>query len=333
MHGGLELNAVIAGAVPVIASGPDAECTAQAVSRFRATVINDHPSRALAARVVHGGSILVGATLQAADWSFWQCDDGNGNHRHTADDMARLKRAGIDLIIPGAFHGETENPHVEECLRLGREAGMFTATYTVVITDGRHSVDAAKRLCGAEWDHLSFVAIDVEVEDIAVGVTVAQIAVAERRIRDAGQEPWIYTRGSFWREHVGNSTNFKHLRLWSADYDGDPAFDFQAPYGGWTKAMLGGKQFLNTHTFQGLEMDRSTFLREFVQEDDMTFIGVGTDRATIDTPQFESFRLYVTATGLVREKIPNKGEREALAAAGYPLLQLTKAQLKKYAER
>ena len=97
--------------------------------------------------------------------------------------------------------------------------------------------------------------------------------------------------------------------------------------------MLGGKQYLNTHVYQGLEMDRNTFLRESVEEEDMTFIGVGANKATLGTNSFESFRLYVTATGLVRDKIPNAAEREALAAAGYPLLQLTSAQLSKYKER
>jgi hypothetical protein len=66
---------------------------------------------------------------------------------------------------------------------------MLTATYTVVIRDGQRSVREARRLCGAEWDPLSFVAIDIEVEDVAVAVTIAEIAVAERNIRDAGQEP------------------------------------------------------------------------------------------------------------------------------------------------
>ena len=66
---------------------------------------------------------------------------------------------------------------------------------------------------------------------------------------------------------------------------------------------------------------------------DMTFIGVGCDRATQETDQFESFRLYVTAAGLEREKIPNAAEREALQAAGFNLIALTKEQLEKYKER
>ena len=67
-----------------------------------------------------------------------------------------------------------------------------------------------------------------------------------------------------------------------------------------------------------------------VEEDDMTFIGVGHDKAKTGT-HFQSFRLYVTAEGLRRDKIATKEEREALAAAGYPLTKLTKAQLEQYA--
>lgn len=72
-------------------------------------------------------------------------------------------------------------------------------------------------------------------------------------------------------------------------------------------------------------------VRRFQQgEDDMAFIGVGCDKATIGTNQFESFRLYVTASGLTREAVPTSAQREALAAAGYPLLLLTRAQLAQY---
>lgn len=71
----------------------------------------------------------------------------------------------------------------------------------------------------------------------------------------------------------------------------------------------------------------------FSEEDDMTFIGVGCDQATRGTDQFESFRLYVTPNGLVREKIPNKGEREALEAAGFKLMELTRDQLNQYQDR
>ena len=65
----------------------------------------------------------------------------------------------------------------------------------------------------------------------------------------------------------------------------------------------------------------------------MTFIGVGCDQATQGTNQFESFRFYVTPTGLVREKIPDKSEREVLAAAGFKLMELTKEQLARYQDR
>ena len=67
-----------------------------------------------------------------------------------------------------------------------------------------------------------------------------------------------------------------------------------------------------------------------LKEDDMTFIGVGADEATIGTAQFESWRLYVTAEGLRRDKIGSAGEREALQAAGYPLMKLKRTELARY---
>jgi len=72
---------------------------------------------------------------------------------------------------------------------------------------------------------------------------------------------------------------------------------------------------------------------ESIMEDDsMTFIGVGHDKAKTGR-DFESFRLYVGPNGLEREKIGTKEERLALAAAGYPLRELTREQLEQYAER
>ena len=268
---------------------------------------------------------MVGATLQAADWSTYQ-------PAHTRADIRKLKAAGIELIIPGAWHGGSANPHCRGDLKRARAEGLYTGTYAIVTTNGRFSIDKARRVCGPEWEHLSFCAVDMELD----GGSVPQVQAAIDRIVELGQRPIIYTAHWFWHGRFGNPKNFKHIPLWNAYYDQAPDIDFASqPYGGWKLADVVGEQYIGTHTFQGLEMDRNTFLREFVeqQEDDMTFIGVGANKATLGTDNFESFRLYVTATGLVREKIPNAGEREALAIAGYPLLQLTSAQLNKYEER
>lgn len=116
------------------------------------------------------------------------------------------------------------------------------------------------------------------------------------------------------------------------DRDGSYArFPIQ-PANGWTLGEH--NQVSNTYTacpsdripwddvLEGLE----------VEEDNMTFIGVGCDKATLNTPQFESYRLYVAASGLERTKITTREERLALKAGGFPLLELTRAELEEYQE-
>lgn len=270
---------------------------------------------------------MANATLQAADWSTYQ-------PAHTRANMRKLKAAGIELIIPGAWHGGSANPKCRNDLKLARAEGMYTGTYAIVTDNGKFSIDKAHQVCGPEWEHLSFCAVDMELD----GGSVAQVKAAIDRVIELGQRPIIYTAHWFWHGRFGNPTDFKHIPLWNAYYDQAPDIDYASqPYGGWKMANVVGEQYIGTHTFQGLEMDRNTFRSDFFEsqeaEDEMTFIGVGVDRSALGTADFKSFRLYVTGAGLIREKISNAAEREALAAAGYPMLQLTKAQLNKYKQR
>ena len=129
--------------------------------------------------------------VEAADWSKFQ-------PLHSSADMLRLKNAGIALVIPGAWHGDAHgiNPRCKDDLRLAREAGLFTATYTVLDspqgTTAAGAVQKARQVCGDEWEHLSFVAVDVEV----TGVTIPEIAVALTEVELMGQRPIIYS--AYW---------------------------------------------------------------------------------------------------------------------------------------
>jgi len=197
----------------------------------------------------------MSTTLQAADWSVYQ-------RAHTYADMVTLKDAGIELIIPGAWHGGSHNPNCRQDLLLAREAGLYTGTYAIVTGDGEFSVNKAYEVCGPEWEHLRFVAIDMEL----AGGSVAQVQKALDHVRALGQEPIIYTAYWFWHDVFGNPDAFRHEWLWNAYYDQQPDIDFASlPYGGWTQAKVIGEQYIGTHTYKGMVMDRSTFSRAAIE--------------------------------------------------------------------
>ena len=241
--------------------------------------------------------------IEAADWSKFQ-------PRHTSANMLALKNAGIGLIIPGAWHGDAHgiNPRCKDDLRLAREAGLHTATYTVLDspqgTTAAGAVQKARQVCGEEWEHLSFVAVDVEV----TGITIPEIATALTEVERMGQRPIIYTAYWFWHDRFGNPDNFKDVPLWNAYYDKDPDFDFaHLPYGGWTVDDVVGTQYEGTTTFAGVEMDRNSFLREFVENgEDMATDEQLENRAKADA-------IFATAAAHVRQgRTPPKTVRDSI---------------------
>ena len=66
-----------------------------------------------------------------------------------------------------------------------------------------------------------------------------------------GYAPGIYTAEWWWRPGASNSTEWAHLPLWNAEYDGDPE-TLAVNYGGWTKATM--KQYAGTSTVASVPM-------------------------------------------------------------------------------
>lgn len=84
------------------------------------------------------------------------------------------------------------------------------------------------------------------------GLNVISQAVAA--CRDRGIAVGIYTGKFWWRDHTGDSTAFKDLPLWQANYNGIQALE--APgFGGWTEQA--------GHQWIGAPIDRSVFRSEF----------------------------------------------------------------------
>lgn len=205
--------------------------------------------------------------MNAIDISVYQGHPGENWWR-------RLARDGWELAIVGSWHGASHNPHAEANLLEAKRAGFHIATYVALNAgSGRTAVRNGKQACGRAWDDLAFVAIDCETDGIAPAI----ISEAIDEVKQEGLRPIIYTAYWWWHGHFGNPDSFRHMPLWSADYDLDPALNLSPAYGGWTEAELVGKQYDGSTEHRhpmlyGVEVDMNIFDGSFVEEGDMAAI-------------------------------------------------------------
>lgn len=161
---------------------------------------------------------------------------------------------GVDLAIVGSWHGSKQNHAAESSLQTARAAGLMTATYIVLSAHlkGSSAVAHGMSACGAEWAHLRFVALDVELD----GIKEAHIDGAHRSL---GKLPaMIYTGRWFWSssKHLGDPHWGADLPLWDSHYDGNALLDHPfRRYGGWREQTA--KQYADR--CPGLNADRSVF--------------------------------------------------------------------------
>jgi len=186
-----------------------------------------------------------------------------GNSPVSIDALSAMYRDGIRLAVPGCWHGNEGYDSVAETLRNSRQAGLLTATYIALTPayDGYNSVMKGYSLCGAEWQFLRFVALDVEVP----GITREDLIAAIKQVVALGQRPIIYTSRSAWNAVMNDSFDFWWLPLWDAHYTDNPLFGAQFnPYGNWSLANLAGDQYTNTTSYQGISVDFNVFSDAFV---------------------------------------------------------------------
>ena len=185
----------------------------------------------------------------------------------------RDRRAeGYEVMFQDAWTGTRAPAGTHTNLARARAAGFDTNIYTVVnLHPGAFSVDKARAACGDEWEHVTKVAIDVEVKGISYAIYKDRIAKAEARIRALNKDPGVYTAHWFWVGHLGNPSDFKHLWIWPAFYDLDPDIDFASrPYGGWTLADVMGAQYTGTTDLDGKNVDLDTFVDSFFETGGLT---------------------------------------------------------------
>ena len=202
--------------------------------------------------------------MKAIDISMYQRHPGESWWRRVFAD-------GWELAIVGSWHGISANPDAERNLLEAKAAGFRIATYVALNAgSGRTAVRNGRQACGRAWHGLVFVAIDCETD----GITAPIISEAIDEVKRDGLRPIIYTAHWWWNGHFGDPDGFRHMPLWSAAYDLDPTLALSPAYGGWTDAELIGKQYdgstENRHPMlHGVEVDKNTFDRNFVEEDDM----------------------------------------------------------------
>ena len=167
---------------------------------------------------------------------------------------------GWRVMVQDAWTGTVMPASCLVNLNRARTAGFVTAAYVVVNNlPGATAVGHARYACGAEWDYLNFVAVDVEVP-----TTIAVTRDALSELRRLGKKVCIYTSKNAWKV-VSSTTEFKDEWLWNAYYDGDPDFDFFLnPYGGFTR--LAGEQYRGTTSLDGYSVDLNNFTATFIEQ-------------------------------------------------------------------
>ena len=174
------------------------------------------------------------------------------------------KAAGWQLLIADLWTGVSTPAPARANLANARQAGMLTAGYTVVNSlPGITAINKAAAAAGPEWEHLSFVSVDVEVQ-----TTPAIVREAVDGLRALGKKVCIYTGGWFWNQFGGNF-DFSDVPAWLADYDGSSVLD--TPRLGRLGPVI-GKQYRGSHDIGGVTVDANTFDDAFVspQEEEMT---------------------------------------------------------------
>jgi hypothetical protein len=165
---------------------------------------------------------------------------------------------------------------VQRALRTWRECGGVTAGYFVVHDWPNPDSEEPKALRhfeaarlaaggangpGGEWDHLRWVAVDVEIEP----VTASTILEAAGYITNDGLRPVVYSGAWFWPE-VGGRAGHLHavsqLPAWVSDTTGNiPDLAAWRRFAGWTEAV--GKQYATGVLLDGVEVDLNVFSDTF----------------------------------------------------------------------
>jgi hypothetical protein len=171
---------------------------------------------------------------------------------------------GVRLAIVQAWGGRRggsmgPNPHCRQQLWAAREAGLLTAIYVWIppdtTTDTSVLMQVAKDAAGDEYQHVYFIALDVEDPQHRP----LHPSHPEQRLENAighveEKRAVIYTSRSMWPALMKGWEAFAWLPLWDASYDLGDELDVNfTPYGGWTRRAA--LQYQGTTNRYGISCD------------------------------------------------------------------------------
>ncbi|OGO08495.1 MAG: hypothetical protein A2Y61_03930 [Chloroflexi bacterium RBG_13_60_13] len=153
---------------------------------------------------------------------------------------------GVRLAIVQAWGGLPDgsmgpNPYCRQQLLGAREAGLLTAIYVWIppdtTTDTSVLMQVAKDAAGDEYQHVSFVALDIEDPQhrpLHPTLPEQRLENAIGHVRD--KTAVIYTSRSMWPDLMKGWESFAWLPLWDASYAQGDQLDVNfRPYGSWTQ--------------------------------------------------------------------------------------------------
>jgi lysozyme len=171
---------------------------------------------------------MISSLLLAVDTSMYQ----------GAVDWPKVKAAGVSVAICKASEGTTwQDSTYFDHMNKARAAGLAVGPYHFFRPRDDGGVQADHFLQTAGWnDAWCSPALDMEVMDgVSPPAVLARAgAWCERVEKATGRIPIIYTSPNFWRNLLGNPTNWTRHPLWISHY-GVAAPDIP---GGWTDYAL-----------------------------------------------------------------------------------------------
>lgn len=168
---------------------------------------------------------------------------------------------GWEMLIVDAWTGSQSPELVDHALRTWRETGHPIAAYYVphAYRPAPEHFDRAREAIGDEWEHLEFLAIDVE----SIGsypmpeqFNYGHLRHSVELIQANNMKPIAYTSRNQWYA-LGNPEWLADLPLWDASYGTEISLELPVPYGGWTTRAM--HQYQNDTYIAGIATDLNFF--------------------------------------------------------------------------
>lgn len=202
------------------------------------------------------------------------------NYQPAVPPVACWRAAGVEWCIVGSQRPDIARQQIP-VLRAG--GVTVPGVYSYLYLGYDVAAETAKGIALAQEFGVRRVWLDVERNGERAGVTVAeriaQVRACVAQVEAAGLATGIYTGPAFWREAMGDTTEFARLPLWMADYRWSGKWFREASFGGWATAAI--HQYTTTGTRNdsvaggvspalcGVSVDYN-YCWEDIQEDGMT---------------------------------------------------------------